>query len=161
MNAIVRPPRAEYSIEELGPAQFDYAGARFVREDSTLTNPRGLTLHCSFWRRADLAEAAPCVVYTHGNASCRAEALQILAPVLASGASVFSFDFAGCGHSQVCPPQTSPTPRHKPLSLSLSLCPLPRTFAARIIRCPLVGCRATSSHSAGSRRMTCRPPSRT
>ena len=34
------------------------------------------------------------------SASCRAEALQILAPVLASGASVFSFDFAGCGHSE-------------------------------------------------------------
>ena len=100
MNAIVRPPRAEYTIAELGPTLFDYAGARFVREDSTLTNPRGMTLHCSFWRRADLAEPAPCVVYTHGNASCRAEALQILAPVLASGASVFSFDFAGCGHSQ-------------------------------------------------------------
>ena len=42
----------------------------------------------------------PCVIYMHGNASCRAEALQVLAGVLASGASVFAFDFAGCGMSE-------------------------------------------------------------
>ena len=96
----MRPPRAEYEIQELGPARFEYGKVPFVRQDGTITNPRGHTLVTSFWRRADLAEPAPCVVYTHGNASCRAEALQILGPVLASGASVFSFDFSGCGLSQ-------------------------------------------------------------
>ena len=100
VNAIVRPPRAEYTIEELGPAEFEYGGHRFVREDSQITNMRGLVLQCSMWHRASLPEPAPCVVYTHGNASCRAEALQILTPVLASGASVFAFDFAGCGQSE-------------------------------------------------------------
>jgi pimeloyl-ACP methyl ester carboxylesterase len=100
VKAIVRPPRADYHIAELGPTQFEYGGQTFVREDSTLTNPRGLTLQCSMWRRETVAEPVPCVVYTHGNASCRAEALQILAPVLASGACVFAFDFAGCGMSE-------------------------------------------------------------
>jgi len=100
VNAIVRPPRAQYTLQELGPTSFEYGNTAFVREDFKVTNPRGLQLECSFWHRRDLPEGGhPCVVYMHGNASCRAEALQILAPVLASGASVFSFDFAGCGMS--------------------------------------------------------------
>ena len=100
VKAIIRPPRAEYDILELGPDRFEYGGVLHLREDSSFTNARGLKLQCSMWRRADLDAPAPCVVYSHGNASCRAEALQILAPVLASGASVFAFDFAGCGQSE-------------------------------------------------------------
>lgn len=101
VNAIVRPPRAHYSLAELGPAGFEYGGCDFVREDFQITNPRELRLECSFWRRRDMpAGGVPCVVYMHGNASCRAEALQVLAPVFAVGASVASFDFAGCGLSQ-------------------------------------------------------------
>ena len=53
------------------------------------------------WHRARLPEGgAPCVVYLHGNASCRAEALQVISAVLATGASLFAFDFAGCGQSE-------------------------------------------------------------
>ena len=77
VKAIIRPPRAEYGIEELGPAQFDLAGVTFVRDDFELQNKRALTLHCSMWRRQESPEGgAPCVIYLHGNASCRAEALQ-------------------------------------------------------------------------------------
>ena len=47
-----------------------------------------------------LQGGAPCVVYLHGNASCRAEALQVISAVLATGASLFAFDFAGCGQSE-------------------------------------------------------------
>ena len=66
-----------------------------------LTNARGLRLECSMWHRARLPEGgAPCVVYLHGNASCRAEALQVISAVLATGASLFAFDFAGCGQSE-------------------------------------------------------------
>ena len=101
VNAICRPPRAQYRVEDLGPPEFEYGGVTFVREDCELTNPRGLKLQGSFWHRGELPEGgAPAVVYTHGNASCRAEALQILAPALSSGASVFAFDFAGCGQSE-------------------------------------------------------------
>ena len=72
-----------------------------MREDSQLTNARGLRLECSMWHRARLPEGgAPCVVYLHGNASCRAEALQVISAVLATGASLFAFDFAGCGQSE-------------------------------------------------------------
>jgi len=100
VKAIVRPPRAEYTTLDLGPDQFNYGGVEFVREDSEVTNKRGHKLVCSLWRRKQLPEVGmPCVMYLHGNASCRAEALQILSGVLASGASVFSFDFSGCGQS--------------------------------------------------------------
>ena len=51
--------------------------AAFVRDDFELQNKRALTLHCSMWRRQESPEGgAPCVIYLHGNASCRAEALQ-------------------------------------------------------------------------------------
>lgn len=126
VKAIIRPPRAEYGIEELGPAQFDLAGVTFERDDFELQNSRALTLHCSMWRRQASPEGgAPCVIYLHGNASCRAEALQacmaaaarrrhtrathpptrpsrllqVISTVLATGASLFALDFAACGHS--------------------------------------------------------------
>jgi len=100
VKAIIRPPRAEYGIEELGPARFDLAGVTFVRDDFELQNDRALTLHCSHWRRQTSPEGgAPCVIYLHGNASCRAEALQVISTVLATGASLFALDFAACGHS--------------------------------------------------------------
>ena len=100
VKAIIRPPRAPYTLEDLGPSEFEYGGKAFMREDCQVENARGLKLEGSFWRRRELPEGgAPCVVYMHGNASCRAEALQIMAAVFATGANVFSFDFAGCGLS--------------------------------------------------------------
>ena len=41
----------------------------------------------------------PCVIYLHGNSSCRAGALEMLPALLAAGFVVFAFDFAGCGLS--------------------------------------------------------------
>lgn len=102
VKAIIRPPRADYSMADLGPAEFVYGGVNFVRQDVTIPNRRGLALCGSLWRRADTAtpgSSFPCVVYLHGNASCRAEATTIASQVLALGAALFAFDFAGCGHS--------------------------------------------------------------
>ena len=97
----VRAPPRPTSLRELGPENFAFGGVDFVREDSQLTNARGLRLECSMWHRARLPEGgAPCVLYLHGNASCRAEALQVISAVLATGASLFAFDFAGCGQSE-------------------------------------------------------------
>jgi hypothetical protein len=75
VKAIIRPPRADYSMADLGPAEFVYGGVNFVRQDVTIPNRRGLALCGSLWRRADTAtpgSSFPCVVYLHGNASCRA-----------------------------------------------------------------------------------------
>jgi len=102
VKAIIRPPRAQYTLRDLGPAEFQYGGVSFVRQDVSIPNRRGLALCGSLWRRVDMQPGAsfPCVVYLHGNASCRAEATTIAAQVLALGAALFSFDFAGCGHSE-------------------------------------------------------------
>ena len=102
MNGIIRPPRAEYSMNELGPAQFTYKGRRFQRRDFTLTNPRDQTLECSHWEPVQgnrPNEKLPCVVYMHGNAGCRVAALEMLAFALSSGMTVFALDFAGSGKS--------------------------------------------------------------
>lgn len=122
VNAIIRPPRQFYSSSQLGPEEFAYGGVQFVRRDMILVNHRNLGLTATFWHRRDApVNKMPCVVYCHGNASSRVEALDILQVVLAAGerppserlhagrlrarmlsagASCFAFDFAGCGHSE-------------------------------------------------------------
>lgn len=41
----------------------------------------------------------PCVIYLHGNSSCRLEALDAVQYLLPSNITLFCFDFAGCGLS--------------------------------------------------------------
>ncbi|KAH9099142.1 hypothetical protein LEN26_016286 [Aphanomyces euteiches] len=113
VNLIIRPPRAEYSIEDLGPTSFLFSGQEFERVDFAIPVRRegiknDLLIRCSQWQRAvsDRPKAAdgnpvplPCVIYLHGNSSCRLEALSILRCVLSTGASVISLDCIGCGLS--------------------------------------------------------------
>ncbi|TDH67119.1 hypothetical protein CCR75_004856 [Bremia lactucae] len=101
VNLIIRPPRTDYDMNDIGPMKFFYAGRTFVREDFTVLNDRKQKLVCSLWRPATLSstELMPCVVYLHGNSSCRLEALGVLRTCLAAGLSVAAFDTAGCGKS--------------------------------------------------------------
>ena len=100
INAIIRPPRAKYKMGALGPSEFSFCGEEFIRKDCTLMTERGYNIECSHWlpvrRKSD---QIPVVVYMHGNASCRGEALPQLSLLLSMGLSVFSFDFAGSGNS--------------------------------------------------------------
>ena len=80
VKCIIRPPRAEYDPRELGPPSFVYGNAEFRREDFEVTNPRGHKLKASMWRQASANGPSPCVVYLHGNASCRAEVTPDLPP---------------------------------------------------------------------------------
>ena len=41
VNAIVRPPRAEYEVENLGPEAFKFCGRVFTRTDFTLDTGEG------------------------------------------------------------------------------------------------------------------------
>lgn len=103
VNAVIRPPRAQYGLRDLGPVNFTLGGRCFERHDLRVPGARGLELACSWWQPAAaerLAEQLPCVVYMHGNASCRLEALDTLQPILQMGLMLFAFDFAGCGQSQ-------------------------------------------------------------
>lgn len=103
VKAIIRPPRAEYSVSRLGPRRFTYCSKTFVRTDLVLTNSRGLILRCSHWQ-PDIVDRVskqlPCVVFLHGNSSSRLEALSQLPACLGTGLTLFAFDFAGSGKSE-------------------------------------------------------------
>ena len=128
VNAIIRPPRAEYDPRsDLGPPKFTLGGGVggthagggggggagggaqapdrtvYERTDFQLRNARGLRLECSHWRpcAAHRRRARmPCVIYLHGNSSCRAESLECLPLILSSGATLFALDCAGSGLSE-------------------------------------------------------------
>merc|ERR1719387_533218 len=101
-NLVIRPPRAQYDLEHLGPAEFCVFGAEVVRTDLRLKNRRGLWLACSLFEpRAPRRQRGkpPVVVYLHGNASSRIEAVAVMPTLLSRGVALFCFDFAGCGRS--------------------------------------------------------------
>jgi len=100
VNAIIRPPRAEYKQESLGPPAFNFCGRRFTRTDFTLQTKRGLNLQCSHWEPVEReSNRIPCLIYMHGNSSARVEVIPQLSYLLSLGIAVFSFDFAGSGKS--------------------------------------------------------------
>lgn len=100
VNAIIRPPRADYKEEALGPPAFTFCGRRFTRTDFTLQTKRGLNLQCSHWEPVErTSDRIPVVIYMHGNSSARVEVLPQLSYLLSLGLAVFSFDFAGSGKS--------------------------------------------------------------
>ena len=62
-----------------------------------------MTLQCSHWEPIDEerpAEELPCVIYLHGNSSCRTESLMAVNLLLPQNVTVFAFDFAGSGQSE-------------------------------------------------------------
>ncbi len=42
----------------------------------------------------------PCIIYMHGNSSCRLEGFDLVPFILRSNMTLFCFDFAGCGQSE-------------------------------------------------------------
>jgi pimeloyl-ACP methyl ester carboxylesterase len=105
VNAIVRPPRCEYVVRDLGATSKGVGGGLFMnRRDFDVVNRKGMKLRCSMWKPSFVDDPArlPCVVYLHGNSSARVDvvrtrALNALARV---GCTVAAFDFAGSGHSE-------------------------------------------------------------
>lgn len=123
VHAIIRPPRANYVPDQLGPSEFTFLGQRFHREDVELDTGREnkspnaregdvLKMQASVWTRKakdgseDMTEIDAThpqktfIVYLHGNASARVEVLPQLSFLLASGIyGVCSLDFTGSGLS--------------------------------------------------------------
>lgn len=66
VHAIIRPPRAEYDLQELGPERFQFQGKAFRRTDFELMNPRGQALKCSHWE-PDGWRAIEVSIVTHGE----------------------------------------------------------------------------------------------
>ncbi|CAJ1939566.1 unnamed protein product [Cylindrotheca closterium] len=98
INAIIRPPRANYEMRQLGPSKFNFAGKAFEREDWTLMTERGYNLKVSQWSLVG-GGIRPILIYLHGNASARLEVIPQLTSLLAMGMTVVSLDFVGSGKS--------------------------------------------------------------
>jgi pimeloyl-ACP methyl ester carboxylesterase len=98
--ALVRPTRAIYTERDLGPITFSASNGKIVtRYDFLIKNRRKQNLVCSHWR-FESTSSENCVIYCHGNSSCRLSAIgDCLFPSLNSGASVLAFDFSGSGAS--------------------------------------------------------------
>lgn len=98
---IIRPPRMLYSGTMLGPQQHRVGGRDVTRRDFELHNGRGMTLPASEWTPSGGDDGGPLVVFLHGNAASRCDAMGfgIVACAAALGVSVLAFDFAGCGRA--------------------------------------------------------------
>ena len=103
-QAIIRPPRADYKVKDLGPREFQVSsGVRVMRTDIELASARNMKMQCSHFEPLETARTyrtMPCVIYMHGNSSCRLEALELVDFFLTSGITLFCFDFPGCGLSE-------------------------------------------------------------
>mmetsp|Transcript_34088 Transcript_34088/g.38794 ORF Transcript_34088/g.38794 Transcript_34088/m.38794 type:complete len:512 (-) Transcript_34088:77-1612(-) len=105
INAIIRPPRAQYEMKQLGPPEFNFAGKTFERIDWTLMTARGYAIQVSQWGlkqgddEDDSSTNRPIVIYLHGNSSARVEILPQLTSLLSMGLIAVSLDFAGSGKS--------------------------------------------------------------
>jgi len=99
VGLIVRPPRAKYEVEHLGPTKFSVNERVCERIDIELQNERGMTLQCSHFICTPHTPS-PCVIYLHGNCGCRLDAFDSISVALREGISLFCFDFAGSGLSE-------------------------------------------------------------
>lgn len=100
-NLIIRPPRAKYTKDVLGPPDFTFEGGQGRRRDVELQTSRGSHIACSHFVPVGRGlERVPVVIYLHGNTSNRLEAWDLVVPFLKRGVSLFCFDAAGCGISE-------------------------------------------------------------
>lgn len=103
-DPIIRPPRKEYKLDELGPTKFEANGIRITRRDMWLKTDRGTLLVCSHFEPAPeelygRPRKRPVIVYLHGNSSCRLEALDKVSCLISHGMTFFCYDAHGCGLS--------------------------------------------------------------
>jgi pimeloyl-ACP methyl ester carboxylesterase len=99
VDAIIRPPRAQYPLEALPPLIEVPGVGEVFREPIQFRNPRGLDIVGSYYAPPFKCSEPSCVVYLHGNASCQLEGLFLVPIFVPAGVSVLCFDFSGCGNS--------------------------------------------------------------
>jgi len=102
-KSIIRPPKDEYDLDQLGDKKFYHKGKIYIRHDYELINKRGYLIQCSFLQQ-DIETREnylmPVVIYLHGNSSSRVEGFRNAPDLLKNGINVVIFDFAGCGLSE-------------------------------------------------------------
>lgn len=123
VKLLIRPPRSQYSIEDLGDRVFDIVRlyppkqahkiTKIERTDLRIKNLRNMHIVASHWVPVPKSEEpgthagveegarkAPCVLYLHGNSSCRLAVLRVLHMLLQIGVTVCAMDFTGSGGSE-------------------------------------------------------------
>lgn len=102
-NLVIRPPRAVYDVDQLGPPEFYIQGVRASRRDVRLQSPQGHAIECSHFiprpKPGEEKAPRPVVIYLHGNSGNRLEVGTLLEPLLRRGLSLFCYDSIGCGLS--------------------------------------------------------------
>ncbi|CAD8175554.1 unnamed protein product [Paramecium octaurelia] len=94
---IIRPPRRQYMISDLGPKIRFLQTKAIVRVDFVFES-RNIQLNASYFLTK--SKNHRCMIYLHGNASCRLEGIRY-AEVLASwDINLCVLDFAACGMSK-------------------------------------------------------------
>mmetsp|Transcript_7537 Transcript_7537/g.7400 ORF Transcript_7537/g.7400 Transcript_7537/m.7400 type:complete len:159 (-) Transcript_7537:431-907(-) len=74
-----------------------------MRTDFSIISIKGCRILCSHFEPAEderVAEILPCVIYLHGNCSCRLEGLTAVPILLPANTTVVAFDWSGCGNSE-------------------------------------------------------------
>ncbi|RLO06468.1 hypothetical protein DYB28_000978 [Aphanomyces astaci] len=109
IDSIIRPTRAKYTLDALGPPSFELedpltqAPIYVSRTDRVVLNERQLGLACTHWNLLEddrvTVKPAPCLIYLHSNVGSRKDALRVRDIGLRLGFSVFAFDFSGSGRS--------------------------------------------------------------
>eukprot|EP00930_Biecheleria_cincta_P024205 TRINITY_DN17352_c0_g1_i1.p1 TRINITY_DN17352_c0_g1~~TRINITY_DN17352_c0_g1_i1.p1 ORF type:complete len:562 (-),score=88.74 TRINITY_DN17352_c0_g1_i1:115-1800(-) len=100
---IIRPPRRRYTRLELSgpyPSRFRVGGVVSIRNDFIIHNSRGLSLSCTLFEPEQSSSEKACVVYCHGNASCRLDGFERIHALLPLNIALCCFDFAGSGMSE-------------------------------------------------------------
>ena len=81
VNAIVRPPKREYTIQELDNISLSATeNSSYSRTDFFVTNPRGHNLQASLWSDTNKSHAVKyqdcCLIYMHPNSGNRMDMIR-------------------------------------------------------------------------------------
>jgi pimeloyl-ACP methyl ester carboxylesterase len=101
INVIIRPPRAQYSLDDLGPVPTCAYPHPIPRIPIAFKNRNGFNLVGSFYPSGTFytEERHVCVIYLHGNVGSQNEGRFLVPNLSPRGISVFCFDFSGSGLS--------------------------------------------------------------
>jgi pimeloyl-ACP methyl ester carboxylesterase len=99
IRAVIRPPRACYCVADMPSTVPVPRLGDIPRHPVTFANSRGHALVGSYYCDP-CSPATKCVVYLHGNSSFQSEGVFLVPLFVPASASVFCFDFSGCGASE-------------------------------------------------------------
>ena len=102
-KSIIRPPKEQYTLKDLGYNNFNSYGRNYTRKDYKIIGRSGNILQCSLYEKEkdqQNLESLPIIIYCHGNSSSQKEVQFYMHKILEADINIFAFDFSGCGRSE-------------------------------------------------------------